>query len=98
MCNFGKNKYLKDIVMVSRSARYYRASKESREKKAEYDTAYHATDKRKKYRTALNRVRRRKNLKGDERDLSHTKSGGLVLEDRSKNRARQGSNNLSTKK
>lgn len=85
-------------MKLSRSARYYRKSKKSREKKKEYDTAYHATPERKKYRAALNKVRRQRKLKGDKRDLSHTKSNGLVLEDKSANRARNGSNNKSTKK
>lgn len=84
--------------MLSKSARYYRNNPEARAKKKEYDTKYHSTTKRKKYRAALNKARKKRRLKGDPRDLSHTKDGRLVLENRSANRARQGSNKKSTKK
>ena len=84
--------------MLSKSAIFYRNNKESRDKKKAYDTEYHSTDKRKKYRAKLNRERRRRHLKGDGRDLSHTTSGKLVLENKSSNRARQGSDNKSTLK
>ena len=84
--------------MLSKSARYYRNNPEARAKKKEYDTKYHSTTKRKKYRAALNKARKKRRLKGDPRDLSHTKDGRLVLENRSANRARQGANRKSTKK
>ncbi len=84
--------------MLSKSARYYRNNPEARAKKKEYDTKYHSTTKRKKYRAALNKARKKRRLKGDPRDLSHTKDGRLVLENRSVNRARQGANRKSTKK
>jgi len=85
-------------MALSRTARFYRKNKESRDKKKTYDTEYHATSERKKYRARLNRIRRKRGLKGDNRDLSHTKDGRLVLESRKRNRARQGSNNKSTLK
>lgn len=84
--------------MLSKSARYYRNNPEARSKKKEYDTKYHSTTERKKYRAALNKARKKRRLKGDPRDLSHTKDGRLVLESRSVNRARQGANRKSTKK
>ena len=83
---------------LCKSALHYRKNKASMEKKKAYDTKYHATKQRKNYRVMLNRERRKRNLKGDKRDLSHTKDGKLVLEDRSKNRGRQGANGKSTKK
>lgn len=84
--------------MLSKSAIFYRNNKESRDKKKAYDTEYHSTDKRKKYRAKLNRERRRRHLKGNDKDLSHQKDGSLVLEDKSTNRGRQGADGCSTKK
>jgi len=72
----------------SRSAKYYAANPESREKKKAYDTKYHATPERVKYRTELNKKNREMGKKGDGKDVSHTKNGGYVLESQSKNRAR----------
>lgn len=86
------------MARLSKSALYFRRNKAARDKKKEYDTKYHATEKRKKYRASLNRARRKRGLKGDPRDLSHTKSGKLVLESRKRNRARNGSNNKSSLK
>lgn len=83
---------------LSKSALHYRRNKKSREKKKKYDTEYHKTTSRKKYRAKLNRERRRRNLKGNPNDLSHTKSGKLVLESKKKNRARNGSGNKSSLK
>lgn len=83
---------------LSRSAMYYRRNKAAREKKKKYDTKYHSTPARRKYRSELNKARNKRGLKGDPRDLSHTKSGKLVLESKRKNRARQGANNKSTLK
>ena len=61
-------------------------NKSSAKKKA-YDTAYHATPERRKYRAKLNKANRvNPNKKGY--DKSHTKSGKLVNEKQSKNRAR----------
>jgi hypothetical protein len=91
-----KTKYL--IMALGRSARYYRSNPEARAKKQAYDTEYHATPERKKYRAGLNRARRKRGLRGDSRDLSHTKSNKLVLESRRRNRARNGSGNRPTKK
>ena len=56
----------------------------SREKK------YQSTTARKKYRAALNKANRKAGTYGnkDGKDMSHTKSGKLVKECQSKNRAR----------
>jgi len=59
----------------------------SSSKKKLYDAAYHATPARKKYRSRLNKANRQNpNRKGY--DKSHTKSGKLVNERQSTNRAR----------
>ena len=86
------------MATLSKSALHYRRNKKSREKKKAYDTAYHSTTERKKYRAKLNKERRRRKLKGNPNDLSHTKKGGLVLESKKKNRGRNGSGNKSSLK
>ena len=59
-------------------------------KKVAYDSKYQKTKKRVKYRVELNRINRKKGRVGDGKDVSHTKGGGTVLEDASKNRSRNG--------
>jgi len=56
----------------------------------EYDKKYQATAERKKYRVELNKENRNAGTYGnkDGKDMSHTKSGKLVKEAQSKNRAR----------
>jgi len=51
---------------------------------------YQSTEKRKKYRAALNKANRKAGTYGnkDGKDMSHTKKGRLVKESQSKNRAR----------
>ena len=83
---------------LSKSALYYHKNKAARDKKAEYDTAYHATPERRKYRSRLSVERKRRHLVGSKLDLSHTKSGKLVLESRKTNRGRNGSGGRSTLK
>jgi len=83
---------------LSKSALYYRRNKRARDKKKKYDTTYHKTPARRKYRSKLNIERRRRGLKGDPRDLSHKKNGELVLENRKTNRSRQGADGKSSKK
>lgn len=83
---------------LSKSALFYRKNKSSREHKKDYDTEYGKSEERKNYRVELNRERRRRKLKGDPRDLSHTKKGTLVLESRKANRRRNGHGNTSTLK
>lgn len=83
----------------SRSARYYRNNPEARAKKKKYDTVYHSTEKRKKYRRDLARKRRKLGIMGlGGKDVSHKKGGGTTLESPSKNRARNGHGNKSKRK
>ena len=78
-------------VRVRKTAQYYRNNPEARANKAKYDTAYHSTPSRKKYRRKLAKARRDAGVMGKGgKDMSHTKSGKLVREDSSANRARQG--------
>ena len=85
-------------MALGKTALYYRRNKKAREKKKAYDTKYHATPERKKYRAALNRERRKRGIYGKGgKDISHTKTG-VTLEDKSKNRARNGAGGKSTLK
>lgn len=80
-------------------AAYYKANPESYRKKLAYDKKRNAKSDQKKYRAELARARRKRGMMGKGgADLSHTKSGGLVKEAPSKNRARNGANGKSTKK
>jgi hypothetical protein len=83
----------------SRTAKYYASNPKARAKKKKYDTKYHSSTERKKYRAELNAARKKRGIAGKGGgDLSHTRSGKLVRESPSKNRARQGANGRSTKK
>ena len=59
----------------------------SSKRKLLYDAAYNATPERKKYRARLNKANRNSPNKKSQ-DKSHTKSGRLVNESRSRNRSR----------
>jgi len=72
-----------------RSAQYYRKNAEARRKKAEYDTKFQSKPSQKKAKRERAKFRRDKGIMGKGgKDASHTKSGGMVLENASKNRAR----------
>lgn len=75
-------------------------SKESREKKKAYDKKFSARPEQKKKRVETNRANRRSGTygNGDKIDKSHTKSGKLVNESQSKNRARNGTGKGGTRK
>ena len=85
---------------TSRSAKYFQNNKEAREKKNEYNKKYHSTEERKEYRAGLNKANKEAGTYGnkDGKDRSHTKSGKLVSESQSKNRARNGKGGKSSKK
>lgn len=87
------------MAAKSRTARYYASNSRAKAKKKKYDTAYHSTAERKAYRAKLAKARRARKMMGKGgSDLSHTRSGRLVRESASKNRARNGANGKSTKK
>jgi len=68
----------------------------------DYQKAYNKKPDEVAKRVELNREARKRKIYGKRHsngvDLSHTKSGKLVLEKRSSNRARNGQNGKSTKK
>ena len=84
----------------SESAKYFQNNPKARKKKNAYNKEYHATPERKKYRVKLNKANREAGTYGnkDGKDASHTKSGSLVRESQSTNRARNGKDGKSTKK
>jgi hypothetical protein len=84
----------------SDSAKYFAKNPEARAKKNAYNKEYHATPERKAYRAELNKENRKDGTYGnkDGKDQSHTKSGKLVAEKASSNRARNGKGNNARKK
>jgi len=85
--------------MPSKSAVYYKKNPKARAKKQAYDKKYHSTPERKKYRAQLAAERRKRGVMGKGgKDVSHTKGGGFTMENKSKNRARQGSGGRKKKK
>ena len=82
-----------------KSAKYYRSNDKAREKKNAAQRKRNKTAKAKKYRAELLRVRRKDGNEGKGgMDYSHTKSGKIVRENPSTNRARQGSGGKPRKK
>lgn len=75
--------------MASKSAEYYRKNKKARDKKKVYDTEYHKTPARRRYRALLNAINRKKGTygNGDGMDESHVSKTKTVKEEASKNRA-----------
>jgi hypothetical protein len=57
----------------SKSAKYYAENPEARDKKKQYDTEYHSTSERKKYRAFLNKKNRDAGTygNGDGKDYDH---------------------------
>ena len=79
------------MAAKSKSAKYYAKNPKARAKKKAYDTKFHATPERRKYRAALNRYNRKQGTygNGDGKDASH-KGGKIVgMESASKNRGRK---------
>jgi hypothetical protein len=84
----------------SKSAVYFQKNPDARKKKNAYNTSYHATPERKKYRVRLNKANRDAGTygNGDGKDMSHKKDGSLVKENQASNRARNGKDGSSSKK
>ena len=79
----------KPLSQLRRSARNYRLNPKSRLKKNAAQRTRNKTTENKKYRAELNRARRKAGQYGKGgKDFSHTKSGRLVRENSSTNRAR----------
>jgi len=79
----------KPLSQLRRSARNYRLNPESRRKKNAAQRKRNKTTANKNYRAELNRARRKAGEYGKGgKDFSHTKSGRIVRENSSTNRAR----------
>ena len=73
------------------STDYYRSHPKARAKKVRHQAEINRRPEEKDRRVSLTRERRRRGIDGKGGpDVSHTKSGGTVLEDPAKNRARNG--------
>ena len=84
---------------TSKSAKYYARNPKAAAKKAAYQRNRNKKPLVKKASEERWTERRRRGIAGKGGpDLSHTKKGKLVLESRSRNRARNGHNGRSTKK
>lgn len=83
-------------MALKKTALYYRSHPKAKAVKDAYNTKYESTPERIKYRSKLSVIRKKRKLKGDPRDLSHGRNGSLILENRSKNRGRQGADGGST--
>jgi hypothetical protein len=88
------------MATKGRTARYYAANPEAREKRLKYQREYNKLDKERKKRVELNRANREKGTygNGDNLDMSHTRGGKMVKEHYRTNRARNGANGKTTKK
>jgi hypothetical protein len=75
----------------SKSAKYFQSNPKAKAKKDAYNTEYHKSESRKKYRASLNKANKKAGTYGnkDGKDMSHGK-GGLKKESQSRNRARNG--------
>jgi hypothetical protein len=90
-----RNKLAGKSTGKSKSAKYFASHPEARAKKNAYNKEYHSDPDRVNYRKKLNNANRRAGTygNGDGKDMSHTKTGKLVKESKSTNRARNGKGN-----
>ena len=87
----------------SKTSKYYASHPEARKRRVKQQAEYNKKPSQIKRRVELNKANRKsqdagKSRVGDSKDMSHTKSGKLVLESLSRNRSRNGEDGKSTKK
>jgi hypothetical protein len=72
-------------MRASRSKQYYDSNPEAKEKKKAYDTKYHSTQERKKYRAFLNKKNRQAGTygNGDGKDYDHAEAR-MILQRRNR--------------
>ncbi len=79
------------MATKGKTAKYYKENPEANKRRLKQQSEYNKTEKGLELRVNANNGRSKLGLKkGDPRDASHTKDGGVVAEHRSKNRARKG--------
>lgn len=73
----------------SKSAKYYQDNPEAKKKKDAYNTEYHSTTERKKYRAALQALNRENGTHGnkDGMDVAHVSKTKTKSQSQSENRA-----------
>lgn len=73
----------------SKSARYYQENPDAKKKKDAYNTEYHSTPSRKKYRATLQALNRENGTHGnlDGKDVAHVSKTKTKSQSQSKNRA-----------
>jgi hypothetical protein len=86
------------LMGQSRTSKYYDSHPAAKAKRQKQQAELNKTEKETKRRTELNKLNRSMGKKGDGKDVSHKKGGGVTLEKASSNRARNGSNGKSTKR
>jgi hypothetical protein len=76
--------------MARSTAEYYRQNPKAKAKKNAYQKKYNRSELQIKKRVELNKINRKKGTygNGDGKDVSHKKDGSTVMENQSKNRAR----------
>lgn len=76
--------------MASRTSEYYKRNPEARKRRLKQQARYDKKPSQKKKRAELNRLNHERGTygNGDGKDVSHRTDGSTILEDRSKNRAR----------
>jgi hypothetical protein len=84
----GRNRLAGTKTGKSRSALYYQTHPEARNKKKNYDTKYHSTPSRKKYRALLQAINKKNGTHAnlDHKDVAHTSKTKTVSQSQSKNR------------
>jgi|TARA_R110000868_G_scaffold5681_6_gene33641 hypothetical protein len=105
MATSGKNPKKRNTLAgtkkgTSKSATYFQNNPEAKAKKDKYNTEYHKSPERKKYRANLNKANRDSGTYGnkDGKDMSHDTKGKTSKESQSTNRARNGKGNKSSKR
>jgi hypothetical protein len=91
-----RNKLAGTKTGKSKSAKYYQDNPEARKKKKEYDTKYHSTPERRKYRSELIAENRKRGTHGnhDGKDFDHATG---KMEKAKTNRGRNSKSKKSTK-
>ena len=76
---------------MAKTSDYYKKNPAARKRRLKQQAKYNKTKKAKDKRVELNRLNRQRGTygNGDGKDVSHCKGGGTVLEEASKNRARE---------
>ena len=75
---------------MRKTAEYYKKNPTALAKKRRYQKKYNARPEERARRSELVKLNRSMGKKGDGKDVSHKKGGGVALEKASTNRARNG--------